>query len=406
MFKAFSLTLIKIKLFFAFVLLFFSTQSMAVHAISLYDVDILVSDESKATRQQAFNHGLDEVFVRIAGDSIVMDKLKRPPASRYVRQFSYVPVEKPEINDAGEVLSHHLKIQYNGSLMEKYLRDNGFPVWGEHRPDVVIWLAVRDGKNEYVLKDTDRSLLKSAADKALVRRGIPERWPLYDYKDRKILSVADIRGGFKDPVSQASKRYTRGPALTGSMIWNGRQWQSSWSLLMNTGDRHWSIVDADYNKLINKAIDRAADAMGEVFAIRVGGKSQPLVRIQLDVQAVNSIGKYRRVEDYLADLNVVQSIKPVQIDGQRALFEITLRGSEADFLNIINSEAELVEIKVSAPQQQPVPEPAPETLPGSTGSGAGVSISGTQQEPVSAAVNDVPETVQKALPLYHYRYNR
>ena len=209
-------------------------QAIAAHVVSLYDVDMLVVDESASSRWGAFKQGLDEVFVRISGDSIIMDKLKRPAAATFVKQYSYDPVDEPTTNEDGLQLTYRIKIHYNGSAMQKYLLDNGFPVWSAHRPDVVIWLAVRDGRNEYVLKENDQSLLKAAADEALIRRGVAQRWPLYDSKDRKLLSVADIRGGFQEPVTDASRRYSTGPALTGSIIWNGKKWQSSWSLLMKS----------------------------------------------------------------------------------------------------------------------------------------------------------------------------
>ena len=349
---------LKAKIFVFVSLLLVFNQAVTADPASLYDVEVLVVDESADTRWRVFKEGLDEVFIRISGDSIVMDKLKRPPASRYIKQYSYDPVENPVTNEEGKILGHRLKIQYNGSSMEKYLRDNGYPVWGEHRADVVVWLAIRDGRNEYVLKDTDQSLLKTAADDALQRRGIPERWPLYDYKDRKILKVADIRGGFKDPVAAASKRYSRGPAMTGSLIWNGKTWQSSWSLLMAGGNRHWSIEDADYNQLINKAIDQAADAMGIVFAIHGVGKNQQLAAVQLEIQAVNSIKKYRKLENYLRDLSAVEMAIPLKVDGQNAIFEVILRSSEEDFLNLIKNDAELIKATPIKPQNdmQVMPE--------------------------------------------------
>ena len=331
---------------FVFVsLLTFLSPAIAGHLSNLYDVEILVSDESAGTRWGAFKRGLDEVFIRISGDSIVMDKLKRPAPTAYIKQYSYIPVEDPTTNEQGELLSHRIKIQYNAGAMEKYLLDNGFPVWGEHRPAVVIWLAVRDGRNEYVLKKNDRSLIKTAADNALIRRGIPERWPVYDSKDKQILSVADIRGGFKDPVTSASKRYSRGPALAGSLIWNGREWQSSWSLLMKSENRHWSLVDTDYDRLINKAIDQAADALGVVFALRGVVKNKDFATVQLGIQAVDSIEKYNRIENYLEGLPAVDSARTLHVEGSSVVFEVVLRGDEADFLNAIKNDDEFIKVE-------------------------------------------------------------
>ena len=390
------------KIFFFVSLLFAFSQAHAGQAVSLYDVEVLVADESADTRWRVFKEGLDEVFVRISGDSIVMDKLKRPPASRYVKQYSYDPVENPDSKKDGELLSHRIKIQYNGSAMEEYLRENGYPVWGEHRAEVVIWMAIRDGRNEYVLKDTDNSLLKTSAQQALHRRGVPDRWPLFDYKDRKILKIADIRGGFKDPVVKASKRYSRGPALTGSLIWNGSKWQSSWSLLMESGNRHWSIEDADYNVLINKAVDQAADAMGIVFAIHGLSDNQKLARIQLDIQEVRSIDAYRKLENYLQDLSAVEVAKPLKVDGQSAIFEITLRSSEGDFLNLVKNDAELVEVKPVVKDVPPVSEQGPAMLPG-TEPGA-VSGVDTGAENTAESPSDNLSDKIKPIPVYYYKY--
>jgi hypothetical protein len=398
-------------------LLLANGQALAGRVAALYDVSILVVDESASIRQQAFKQGLDEVFIRISGDSIVMDKLKRPPSSRYVKQFSYDPVPvsaatAPLTNAKGEKLTQHLKIQYNGRFMEKYLLDNGFPVWSEHRPDVVVWLAVRDGTNEYVLKDTDKSLLKTAVDEALIRRGVPERWPLYDKKDRKILSVADIRGGFKEPVKNASQRYSRGPALAGSMIWNGKQWQSSWSLLMEAGNRYWSLADADYNLLINKAIDQAADAMGVVFAIH--STEQQLTTIQLDIQSVSSIENFRHVEDYLTGLSAVKKAKLLRIDAQNAVFEVTLRSNEKDFLNLIKNDAELAEVKVQEIKAQEIltqeikaqliPE-SKQSVDDQTATVQAENASATKIEVIATEKGDALPFVkqQNQVPLYHYR---
>jgi len=200
-------------------------------------------------------------------------------------------------------------------------------------------------------------LLKSAADEALHRRGIPDRWPLYDAKDRKILKVADIRGGFRDPVLTASKRYSRGPALAGSLIWNGKVWQSSWSLLMASANRHWSLVDADYNRLIDKAINQAADEMGVVFAIHGVGKDKQQAVVQLEVQAVNSIQKYRWLENYLRDLSAVAQLETLEIDGQNAIFKVTLRSNEEEFISLLKNDGELIK---TAPIKPP-PEPEKNT---------------------------------------------
>ncbi len=399
-------------LLFAFLLSVFN-QASAVHAASLYNVETLVADESAEVRWRTFKEGLNEVFIRISGDSIVMDKIKHPSASTYIKQYSYDPVDKPVTDAKGVVLNYRLKIQYNGSAMEKYLLDNGFPVWSEHRNDVVVWLAIRDGRNEYVLKDADNSLIKIVADEALHRRGLSDRWPIYDYKDRQILGVTDIRGGFKDPVVKASARYGKGPALTGSMIWNGSKWQSSWSLLMagdDVGsDKHWSVEDADYNTLINKAVDQAADAMGIAFALHDFDKNQQLVAVNINIQTINTIEKFRKAEEYLTGLRAVETVVPAGIDGENVTFAITLSGTEADFLDLINNDTVLVKTEAIVPESE-LPNTIPVDAEIKIIETAGTNNSEALSEPVvdklvvdKPIVDDPVVEKKEQVAVYHYK---
>ena len=386
-----------VSLFFVINLLMVN-PSMASQVVGLYDVEILVKDEGTDQRGGAFAKGLDEVFVRIAGDSIVMDKLKRPAPTAYVKRYSYEPVDPPETDDQGAALTHKIKIQYNGSLMEKYLQDNGFAVWGEHRPQVIVWLAVRDGRNEYVLKAADQSLLKTTTDRAMTRRGIPQRWPVYDAKDRKALSIADIRGGFQQQVSAASKRYTRGPALTGSLMWNGKQWSSNWSLLMASGNRHWSLADSDYAQLIDKAVDQAADILGSVFAVHESMKDEALVAVRLDIAGVTSVERYTQVEAYLSDISIVSSIVPLTVGGSSVVFELKLRSNESDLLNILKNDAELVKVEVSS-----VPEEEAFDIQELMQSSGQAPKPGSTEEQPEAGL-DAP--VEDKVSLHHYRLSK
>ncbi len=335
------------KLFFFLPFLLTSWQLQAADSPSLYMVDILVTGQAIDVRERAFQRGLDEVFVRISGDSGVMEKLQRPVSRSYVQRFSYEPLKKEVMSAEGESLKQRIKIQYNGNLIEKYLRDNALPVWGHRRADVVTWLAVRDGKNEYVLKNSDRSLIKTSLTDALTRRGIPNQWPSYDSEDKNIISAVDIRGGFKSPLLAASKRYSRGPVLSGSLSWNGKIWQSSWELIMENEDKHWSFNHKSYSHLINEAVDHAADAMGAVFATREESASQQMSVLHVNIEAINSMEKYSRVERYLKSLSAVEAVNPLHTNGGGAMFEVVLKSSEAAFLSLIKNDGELLEVNVS-----------------------------------------------------------
>lgn len=185
---------------------------------------------------------------------------------------------------------------------------------------------------------------------------------------------------------------------------------------MASGNRHWSIEGADYKQLINKAIDQVADAMGIVFAVRGAGNNQQLAKVQLEIQAVNSIKKYRKLENYLRELSAVEMAIPLKIDGQNASFELTLRSSEDDFLNLIKNDAELVKAKPIKPQvdvqiqpeddqsssDQSGPDQSSLDQPGSEKTGEVVAdVATDSNNPLQPQPQPEKQTPQ--IPVYHYK---
>lgn len=84
------------------------------------------------------------------------------------------------------------------------------------------------------------------------------------------------------------------------------------------------------------------------------------------MQAVNSIQKYHRLENYLRDLSAVVQVEPLNIDGQNAVFKVTLRSDEDAFLNLIKNDAELIEVAPVKPKptlKKEVPENKTQPLP-------------------------------------------
>ena len=112
---------------------------------------------------------------------------------------------------------------------------------------------------------------------------------------------------------------------------------------------YWNLDNTDYSALVDNAIDQVADVLGTAYAIHNNAGDQQLATIQFDVESVNSIEKYRYIENYLADLNVVENSRPLSVNGQNVVFEVTLRGAEEDFINLIKSYTAFSEMQTPLP---------------------------------------------------------
>ena len=313
----------------------------AVVVEGLFEVEMPVLDESKAIRRAALDDGLIEVLIRVSGDSNILERIKAPVGNSYVKRFEY-SVQAAEV--PGGETSKQLWVRYNATRVLDFLRKQAIPIWGEHRSQAVIWMAVRDGSQRYILKDKDSSLIKSKTNMALSRRGIPMLWPKNDARDQETVSFADIWAGFTEPLKQTSKRYSSGPVIVATMSWNGQIWQAEWSLLMDDKVRKWSLSGRDYVALIARATDLLADVMGQKFAVLETTDVSQQKMLALEVNQVKSVEDFRRIEKYLSSLSAVQSVQLSQVESERVFFDLSLRTKVDDLLNLIQSGAVMVRL--------------------------------------------------------------
>jgi len=315
----------------------------AVVVKNLYDVEFPVPDQSSQVRTAVFSKGLEEVLIRVSGSRSILKNIEPGNASSYVQQFSYV--EDPEDEKtAGASPSasvwYTLKIQFNAGRIINLLRENGQPVWGEHRGEAVVWLAVRDGSSRYVLKGGDTSLLKDSVDLSTTRRGLPVIWPVYDRKDQKQLPFADVWAAFGEPVKVATKRYTKGPSIVGRLSWTGSEWKGGWSVFVENSAYNWSLSGSDYNAVIAEGIDLSADKIGQHYAVleRTNFTEPDLL---VEINNVDSVQTYRNIQRFLEDLTAVRQTLIASVDKGQVVFRINLRGDIDDFTRQVSTDKTL-----------------------------------------------------------------
>ena len=325
-------------LFCLLVLLCFSGNALAELVSGFYDVTLPVADESREVRNAAMADGLAEILVRQSGEGDILQKLTPPSATAYVKQYRYEPLSPPDPKDPN---AKQIRMQYNSTLVMDFLRKNGFPIWGDHRPVAVVWLAVRDGGNQYVLRNSDISAFKTQIDKLLRQRGIPAVWPAYDRQDQSILKFADIWAGFSDPLKQASARYTKGPILAGNLAWNGSAWSSDWTLIDQHFGQQTSLRGTDYEQILSDAINQLSDVMGKQYAVLESIDSSDDKKMAMEIENVGSLASFVRVKKYLGSLQAVQDVQMKRISGNKVEFSLSLRSRVDDFINLLAASSRL-----------------------------------------------------------------
>ena len=128
--------------------------SQATIVKRMYEVNLPVLSQDKKIQRAAFEQAFIEVLVRVSGNSEVVTELNIKSASKYVQQYRYLPIPVDKSSAAPVMLAmsqprHLLWVQFNKGLIQKLLRETALPVWGQQRPNMLVWMAVRDGRSRY-----------------------------------------------------------------------------------------------------------------------------------------------------------------------------------------------------------------------------------------------------------------
>lgn len=312
----------------------------------MFEVSLPVINQEKDIRNAAFEQGFIDVLVRVSGSSQVASQIDTTMAARYVQQFHYQPLVQPPASEtASKALTtpnmaidippakYYLWLQFNEGKIKNLLRENSLPVWGKQRPSVLVWLAVRDGRTRYILRDQDASAIKDTVNKVSERRGLPLVWPAFDNQDQMSVSFTDVWGSFWKPIQQASERYSVDAIVVGRMDWLDGNWQVDWSMMMDNSSSNWHLKALDLELLMASGIDVATDQIARRFAVLedVGNTDELTVQIN----GVRKVDTYAKISRYLQSLAPVKSVFITSIKDDMLRFHVGVTGDQNDLMRVI-----------------------------------------------------------------------
>lgn len=347
------------------ILLFLFTLTGPASAIvvdNLYESEIPVADQTRRTRHQIFKQAFQQTIIRIVGNSAIIGNPviddARNNVLKYISQFRYheLPEElrasQPENPEPGtKPLTNILWIKFDSRAINNLLRSNQLPVWGKQRPETLVWIAVRDGGNRYILRDQDNSPIKDEIEKAAKLRGLPITWPTYDATDRAHMKFFDIWGGFWDNILSASRRYQQASVLVGRYLWAGTEWQVKWDLLSDRHLQYWQINSRELDLLSSVGVDQSADQISKQYALLLKGSEGG--HFYIDIHGVNSTERYAKAMSYLQGLQSIKDLNVSEVNEQGVRFKIDAQGDVEDVKRMISLGQYLKPVNVQVTTQQP-----------------------------------------------------
>jgi hypothetical protein len=280
----------------------------AGHALSraeLYQATAPIADRSEAAQTSAFQSAMKMVLVRVTGRRSAEDDPALAPlvgnARRYVQQYRSAP--------DGQVW-----VSFDGPAIERWLTQNGQPLWGHERPTTFIWLTAQTGaQSGAVIAADDTSELKMDIDAAAALRGLPLIWPSSADLQRNRLDYAAVNGAPPSTLVDLGRRLGGEGILIGRATGTGATVNVRWTHLFQ--DRSSEFSGA------MEGVNRAADMYAELFAA-----SGTLVPIDIEVTGVGDLREYANVQTYLESLTFISHVSVAALTGDTIRFRLATRG--------------------------------------------------------------------------------
>ncbi len=310
--------------------LFLSLAVNAENVAGLHSVSVIVSDQGDVERQRGLQHALAQVLVKLSGSRSVLVEAQVKQAInkplRYLSQFGYN-------NDGG---TQWLNVEFDETAVNDLLLNNNLPLWQTERPSVLMWLVVEKANKRQLIGANSHPHTQDAIEQSMQRRGVPYFLPLLDLDDRALISVAEVWGGFRDVIRQASIRYAPEATVIGRLYQVPGAWRSHWSLLNEDGSTDiWDADGDDEAAVLVAGIDALADRLGRRYASRIDNTRRATVT--LSVNNISGVEDYARTLAYLESLNFVDRVSVHEVRGANASFIVRYKGHLDDVRASIES---------------------------------------------------------------------
>ncbi|PCJ45184.1 MAG: hypothetical protein COA74_16180 [Gammaproteobacteria bacterium] len=341
----------------------------------LFEISVAVDDQNNSTRRRATRQALVEVMIRISGQSIAASnsilKSNLNKSTAYIQRYLYR--EEDLVDEQGNPFKQlMLDLVFDEMAIRNLLRDANLPRWGANRPQTLIWLAIGDQQQRFLLGTDDESLLKAInqpfvnedspvqtnnessetpveqaslnlkqiiSDKASAR-GLPILLPLMDLEDSVNIDVADVWGRFISPIRQASERYASDAVAAAQLIREDDQWLTRWLLLHKGRTLSWEHQSDSIESALNVGLDAITDQLAAQYAVYEDSLQRN--DILISVNNINRVEDFAALMKYLQGITSIHDVNVAKITQSVIHLKINLIGEQDALIQAISLNNQLI----------------------------------------------------------------
>lgn len=323
------------------VLLFvFTTNIHAIEVENLYSAKVVIASQSTADRNKALRAALKAVVLKVGGKEI-----QHPIFSQALRNYNQYVSQFRYLRENDQLF---INVSFNETKINDLFKQSDSAIWGQLRPQVVVWLIKENNLEREVISATSETSYPQMVASFSEQRGLPLLMPLMDLTDLTALSIADLWGRFSQPIRLASQRYAAEAVVVVRISNNSLLPEQDddceamcanpdvtldWSLMPDINNEYTQVFSERYQgsdsaALLNQALTNITELIYQQYALSTDSSNE----FEIDVANIATLTQLMEVTSFLEELSAVESVQLVQAKGENRRFKLSLIGTQQALL--------------------------------------------------------------------------
>jgi hypothetical protein len=333
-----------VRKFFVLFISFISFTScvLANQFENLYQGNIVVEKQGE---QQLKELALQQVLIKVSGNSQVnrLDESQQllKKTQSLLSQFGYRNIEN----------NRYFMAVFDPSKINQALKEMGQPVWGETRPQTLVWLIVESDDERKLISDTmisgdQDNVLSLILKSTQQERGISLRFPLMDLDDNLAVSLSDVSGRFLDQIALASERYDASLFCVANLKQEDEKtWDLEWVLVYNSpqSKKNKVVVSeqlrGEKSVVLSDMTNKIADYYADQYAILATDADK--LSQSIYISGISSLQQHEKLNQVLSGILAIASYEVVSVDAMQVKVNVKVNGGINSFENALNVQTNL-----------------------------------------------------------------
>lgn len=319
--------------------------AQAVEVPGINRADVAVTNQSKATLQQALPKAFAQVLIKMSGNASVMTlpdvQNAAPNPSKLLQSYRY----HWRTNDDGQK-QLYVQITFDKKALYRILTQANQAIWKSDRPHILVWIKVESRQPFYILSSTMNNHLIMDLKNNAKRRGIPILLPTMDLQDQNYINNNSNQLFDQHKLQRIAHRYETAIVLAGHVSAGvGKNWNGQWLLIIKGEPFQWQNVGDSSNAIISTAVDKAVNLMANQMAVIDSKNLQGSVK--LEIMNIRNLQDFVKLTHYLKNLAAVSSVSVSDMTNTSVLLNIITAGGQQQLLKALEGSHELTPISAN-----------------------------------------------------------